>query len=279
MIPGYLDTELIYNIVDENIADRILSIPIANSRMEDTLVWKHEGSEVYIVKSGYRALATSVDLPTALCSNEEDYENFYKSLWPLNIPEKIKIHVWKLFNNLLPHSSNLVKRMLAVESVCPLCRVELEDSSHLMWSCGVLKCVWSHLQVQIPVLEESWCSKKRLAHTFSTADEQQRYTIAISLWSLWYRRNKLIHEGIRFSLQEVLGFIRGYIKEINMLQRTFQPLARPGLKESWRPPDEGIIKLNFDATYKSDEKLATTAVIARDSTGIIRGAETYLFEQ
>ncbi|KAA3479291.1 reverse transcriptase [Gossypium australe] len=70
--------ELIYNIVDDNTADRILSIPIANCRTEDTL-----------------------------------------------------------------------------ESACPLCRAELEDSSHLMWSCGVLKSVWTHLQVQIPDIKES----------------------------------------------------------------------------------------------------------------------------
>ncbi|KAA3490037.1 reverse transcriptase [Gossypium australe] len=269
--------ELICSIVDENTADRILSIPITDSRTEDTLVWKHDGSGVYTVKSGYRVLATSGDLNNILSSNEDDYNNFYKSLRPLNIPEKIKIHVWRLFNNLLPHRSNLVKQMLAAEYVCPLCGIELEDSNHLMWSCSILKSVWSHLHVRIPALEESWDDKQCFAQMFSTAEEQQRCIIALSLWNLWHRRNILIHEGVQFCLQDVLGFIQGYAQEIYKYQKTFQTQVRPSSKELWRPPEEGVIKLNFDATYKSNEKIATTAVVARYATGIIRGAETYLF--
>ncbi|KAA3479280.1 reverse transcriptase [Gossypium australe] len=237
--------ELISSLVDEITAARILAIPISSSRTEDTLVWKYEGSRVYIVKSGYRVLATYFIQTNTYSPNEDVYKEFYKALWSLNILEKIKIHNWRLFNNLLPHFGNLARSMLSVDSACPLCKVELEDSNHLLWFCDTLQCVWSHLQVKIPVFEDSLCSKMHFARTFSTADEQQRRIIAISLWSLWYRRNKLIHEGVNFTLQE------------------------------W-PPEEGLIKLNFDASFQRDDRIATAAVIARDSTGEIRGAETYL---
>ncbi|KAA3482175.1 reverse transcriptase [Gossypium australe] len=200
--------ELIRNIVDEATADRILSIPIAGRCTEDMLVWKYEGSGDYSVKSGYRVLITTNTSSTPNCSNEEDYKDFYKALWQLH--------------------------------------VGLEDSSHLMWSCGTLKRMWSHLQVQIPDLEETWCSKKRLVFTFIKVDEQQRGRIAISLWSLC------------------------------TVQLSLLPIIKSDTKELWRPPDEGLIKLNFDATFNSAERIATTAVIARDSTGIIRGVETYL---
>ncbi|KAK5842421.1 hypothetical protein PVK06_004774 [Gossypium arboreum] len=50
------------------------------------------------------------------------------------------------------------------------------------------------------------------------------------------------------------------------------------VKDLWRPPDDGVIKLNFDVSFQKDVKIATTAVIARDSTGDIVGAETYLVE-
>ncbi|KAA3476491.1 ABC transporter C family member 10 [Gossypium australe] len=43
-------------------------------------------------------------------------------------------------------------------------------------------------------------------------------------------------------------------------------------------PEDGVVKINFDVSFQSKDRLATTSVIARDSTGIILGAETYLFE-
>ncbi|KAA3450197.1 reverse transcriptase [Gossypium australe] len=273
------NSELIYRLVDKATADRIPSIPLASSRTEDALVWKYDGSGDYSVKSGYRVLSAIAAYPMSTCSNEVNYNFFYKLLWALNLPEKIKIHVWRLFNNLLPHAGNLARRTIVIEPACPLCRVALEDSNHLMWSCGVLQSVWTQLLVLIPAVEETWDHHKRLAHMFINIDEQQRSIVAISFWSLWYRRNKMIHEGARFNFQEVIGFIRGYIKEINTIQRAAQPNFRPDSKELWRPPDEGKIKVNFDASYKSDENMAFTAVIARDSAGIIQGAETYLFTQ
>ncbi|KAK5813766.1 hypothetical protein PVK06_029217 [Gossypium arboreum] len=49
-------------------------------------------------------------------------------------------------------------------------------------------------------------------------------------------------------------------------------------KEIWRPPETGVIKINFDAAFKSSDKCAITAALARNSSGDIIGAETYLFE-
>ncbi|MBA0753169.1 hypothetical protein Gogos_020628 [Gossypium gossypioides] len=53
---------------------------------------------------------------------------------------------------------------------------------------------------------------------------------------------------------------------------------RSMVKEIWRPPDHGVIKLNFDASFLKEERLAATAVLARDFIGEIVGAETYLFK-
>ncbi|KAK5826564.1 hypothetical protein PVK06_021489 [Gossypium arboreum] len=49
-------------------------------------------------------------------------------------------------------------------------------------------------------------------------------------------------------------------------------------KEIWRPPEAGVIKINFDAAFKSSNKRAITAALARNSSGDMIGAETYLFE-
>ncbi|KAH1107756.1 hypothetical protein J1N35_011524 [Gossypium stocksii] len=85
------------------------------------LVWKHEASGQYSVKSGYRALITDYMLTSSNnYYNVETYRDFYKFLWELHIPGKIKIHAWRAINNYVPHNINLSQRLLVVDVVCPL---------------------------------------------------------------------------------------------------------------------------------------------------------------
>ncbi|KAA3479975.1 reverse transcriptase [Gossypium australe] len=258
-------------------ATRISSIPIAKGRSEDLMVWKYEGSGDYTIKSGYRVLF-SEHIQNIIDTSPDgvDYTEFYKSLWALHIPAKIKIY--RLFNNFLPHRCNLARRMLSVETVCPLCKKDPEDADHLIWSCELLQCVWTSLNIMAPSFEASINGKIRFANTFSAAEEQQRQIMALSLWGLWYRRNKLFHEGVKFSLQEFLGFIKGYSQELNLNKEIFCPSFRSLVNEIWKPPDDGFIKLNFDTAFQNDVKIAITAVLARNSKRDIVGAETYLFK-
>ncbi|KAA3441330.1 reverse transcriptase [Gossypium australe] len=84
---------LIRSLFDEETASRIRSIPIAGSSLEDTLVWKFEGSGAYSVRSGYRVLSSSLVQATTSNPYHVESTGFYKRLWELKIPSKIKIHV------------------------------------------------------------------------------------------------------------------------------------------------------------------------------------------
>ncbi|XP_016706908.2 uncharacterized protein [Gossypium hirsutum] len=138
--------ELIHNLVDDDTANRIFAIPISESRPEDMLVWKYEGSGEYTVRSGYRVLITDyLQSNLHMSSTNEEYKSFYMDLWALHIPEKIKIHVWRLFNNMVPHYGNLARRTLCKEAVCPLCKEDLETTAHLLGSCRVLRNIWTSL--------------------------------------------------------------------------------------------------------------------------------------
>lgn len=100
--------ELVHTIVDEATATRIFSIPLAGCNSEDLLVWKFEGSGEYTVKSGYWVLTTeNLQQSSYTSTNVDGYTVFYKSLWALHLPAKIKIHIWRLFHNFLPHFCNL----------------------------------------------------------------------------------------------------------------------------------------------------------------------------
>ncbi|XP_012435546.1 uncharacterized protein LOC105762197 [Gossypium raimondii] len=247
---GIWNKELIHSLVDDDTASRIFSIPLSKSGPEDMRVWEFEGSGEYTVRSGYRALITDyLQSNLYMPYRDEVYKGFYTDLWALNIPEKIKIHAWRLFNNLVPHYGNLARRTLCEETVCPLCKEELESTEHLLWSCGVLQNVWTSLQIQIPLSVDFLDSKDNFVKTYFAADSRKKRIITISLWCIWFHRNKLVNERVKFSLPKLLGFIRGYEQELCFV---------------------------YENLYS---KFATTIVLARDYRGEVVGADTYLYEE
>lgn len=94
-----------------------------------------------------------------------------------------------------------------------------------MLSCGVLQDVWASLQVQTPHFEDSLDHKICFVRTFFEADGRQKRLIAISLWGLWFHRNKLVHEGVKFSRQKLLGFIRGYEQDLCLFHENLCPIT------------------------------------------------------
>ncbi|KAK3221525.1 hypothetical protein Dsin_008550 [Dipteronia sinensis] len=90
----------------------IISIPIGSNGRMDSLIWHYDVSGVFTVKSGYH-LARNL-LPQAGHSNSgsNPCNDWWKALWQLNLPLKIKIFIWKACYNWIPTMSNLHHRLL-----------------------------------------------------------------------------------------------------------------------------------------------------------------------
>lgn len=72
-------------------ADAIANICLGLNSRDDVFVWYYNSKGEYTVKSWYY-LATqkeSADLPSA--SSSDKSKKFWKMLWSLNLPRKIKI--------------------------------------------------------------------------------------------------------------------------------------------------------------------------------------------
>ncbi|KAA3465419.1 reverse transcriptase [Gossypium australe] len=82
--------ELIGSTFPEDIAEKILRIPLAKERHENMLARSGEPSGEFTVRSAYKPLQnTRTDLRAYALQNV--YKKFYKKLWLLNLPSKIKI--------------------------------------------------------------------------------------------------------------------------------------------------------------------------------------------
>lgn len=130
------------NCWKEDVIDRIFTseeamtikcIPLSRSVKEDMLVWKGDNSGEYYVCSGYRSL-----LDQQITNNNlQQQNNFYKNLWSLDIPSKIKISIWRLNNNWVPTLSVLYNPRIATSPVCPRCGLVPKTVLHVLLYCGL----------------------------------------------------------------------------------------------------------------------------------------------
>ncbi|MBA0660675.1 hypothetical protein Goklo_012652 [Gossypium klotzschianum] len=147
---------------------------------EDFLVWGGEPSGVFSVCSAYKLLQKNLEDPTAYALQTRS-SVFYKLLWNLDLPRKIKITIWKISWNYLPTLANLKFKKLVTTSCCPRCASAEESMGHLFRRCPITVEVWSELNYlhflniqgkdtanfvskymeELKGLEENICTKRR----------------------------------------------------------------------------------------------------------------------
>lgn len=74
------------------------------------------------MKSGYQ-LALKIKPPNATSCSENNSKQ-WNALWSLDLPEKIKIFMWRVTKTLLPSDENLWKRNILQEPTYQRCRSE-----------------------------------------------------------------------------------------------------------------------------------------------------------
>lgn len=77
------------------------------------------------------------------------HSEIWKWIWNANVPQKIKVFVWKACLNILPTRENLLKRRIHPNGLCPICEGELESVEDLLLFCDWTKPIWFGSQFQI----------------------------------------------------------------------------------------------------------------------------------
>ncbi|KAK3183909.1 hypothetical protein Dsin_031195 [Dipteronia sinensis] len=69
------------------------------------------------------------------------HASWWKYIWRIQIPLKIKVFICRACHYWLPAMVNLVKRGVQVDSCCPLCKRTLESMFHALWGYPKLKLI------------------------------------------------------------------------------------------------------------------------------------------
>lgn len=122
------------------IEEQIKAIKPSLSGAPDKRVWLGTNTGEYTTKSGYQA---------AIKTKREERGNiadinridWFKSVWKLTTAPKIKLFLWKVFQNALPVGELLAARNISVDTRCKRCG-ELESINHLFLHCPYAQGVW-----------------------------------------------------------------------------------------------------------------------------------------
>lgn len=128
---GRCKEQLIRTHFLEEDATQILKTPLPKRPLENQLVWMHDKQGQFNVKIGYHV---------ALCLKLKDWSSssstnteWWKYLWNLSLPSKIKIFYWRAFSNILPTYSNMYKRKSLVAPSCLVVALLMRISIRLWW--------------------------------------------------------------------------------------------------------------------------------------------------
>ena len=115
----------------------------------------------------------------------------WKEIWRLEVPNKVKNFMWRLCSNAVATNSNLYKRKVRADPLCPMCNMEAETIEHLCLLCDWTMPIWFVVCFGMRYQKNEICrfdewlngivSKKGI-------DKEVKALIALTCWNIWKER-------------------------------------------------------------------------------------------
>ncbi|XP_062089021.1 uncharacterized protein LOC133795583 [Humulus lupulus] len=242
--------------------------------MEDCWQWKGEHSGIYSVKSAYRI---TQELKGVVHSDNNS--GFWKDLWNLKIPPKVKDLIWRAASNCLPTRFQLGYRKITLpSSLCPICSRYAETIPHCLVGCSFAMACWWFAGLPVVAIGDNsfggW-----LQDRFKVWGDDMRHMAVMVCWALWQVRNEKVWKDTNRSVKEVIALARGNFDQWRYAHdKTFIPsllLLHPGEgAEHWSTPGGNKIKINIDAAVFPDLNTFGYGWVVRDASATLLSAHT-----
>lgn len=141
-VSGWWNINLIDRCFHPPDARLIKSLPLSFIPQPDTVVWNLEKSGSYSIKSDYKSLCEMHNRDMNHPQVSKSQKGFWRHIWKLEVPGKIKQFLWQACTNSLPTMENLRKHKILEETECSCCVGAVESIVHALWSCNCIKTVW-----------------------------------------------------------------------------------------------------------------------------------------
>ncbi|XP_062076041.1 uncharacterized protein LOC133780185 [Humulus lupulus] len=240
--------------------------------LDDTWAWGREKYGHYTVTSAYRLLQEGKE-----DHSMADNSGFWKKLWQLKVPPKVKDFLWRAVSSSLPTKFQLRIKKVEVGACCPWCLIAPETTYHVLVECAFVQEIWSSSGVVMSGGHNSsfgaW-----LHDIFQRYGKEKRVEIAMLCWSIWGSRNALIWKQKNASVQQIKMTAAVTLEQwctardsTEVFMDSFEP--GDGL-ERWTKPDSETLKVNINAALFAETGRYSFAFVIRNHNGSLLEART-----
>uniref|UniRef100_A0A803PKP8 Reverse transcriptase domain-containing protein n=1 Tax=Cannabis sativa TaxID=3483 RepID=A0A803PKP8_CANSA len=177
------DTEILEDVLSIRDQQLVLSVPLSSDVDSDGWYWSKEKHGFYTVKSGYNCLQEFKGTWTT-----ENNSGFWRAMWQLKLPPKVKNFLWRTCSKCLPTKSQLRIRHVQLQTNCPWCNANAETSFHLFVQCPVAQACWCNIGLAVcntqAVTFAAWFQAG-----LESWDAATKIEVSMLCWALWKYRN------------------------------------------------------------------------------------------
>ena len=255
-------------LFDSLSAHEILKIRISPN-IGANYIWTPSSSGNFSPSSAYSAITAYA----SYVSSSSVPPQFWKSIWKLNLNDRLRLFLWKIAWNVLPTKERLGQLFPVSDSSCPLCKMASDSLHHLFFECFYARVVWRHsfwpmdsTALYFPSMVEWISSIISPVNTLGipVIDEHKFQIFAsVACDILWFYRNKALHDNVSFEAR----MVSHHINKISLEHfHAWHSVSRVNI-ETWTPPPCNWVKINFDTAIR--DSFSAQAAVCRDSKGTI----------
>jgi hypothetical protein len=194
-VRGTWNLPVLCELFDADSVDKIKQISLRDTRGPDSFSWKLHSIRVFTVKTAYNLVVSpEVRGVEGENSNRTQHRQFWRVLWKLKIPHKVKIHLWRAYLNVLPTRLSLCRWRVLSEPTCPIYNAVDKTTTHAIWSCPYNESVWalapSFFQNMPSVDIDFFLLSCKI---FRDTSRKHIEIWVVTSWAIWYSRNQFFH--------------------------------------------------------------------------------------
>ena len=249
----------------------IKSIPV-HQDMDDVVAWHFDTRGIFSVRSAYKIHRVNSWMASGRGASSshgrsDAEEGFWRKLWKLACPGKIKHFLWRLGHNTLAMRTTLSRRGMDLDTRCVVCERLDEDGGHLFCKCKYVKQLWQELNlehVRLQMAERT--SAKEMLRMIWELEEKECILVVTTLWHWWLERNRIRGGEKRRGVGGLAFEIRFHTEEYLKLAASENPKPPMTLRR-WTKPGGEVLKINSDGAFDPVTRSGGWGFVIRDSEG------------